>query len=190
MDMLDYISENIAILPMAAFLLNTKKERDHKIPTNSSSPLVNWVTISYFCSIWWFKVYGFFKAYLRYKKQQGVGFKLQCPGNDNTAFKLILYNNGTVSKNSSYEDICNKQFVNARVAYPTYGAIRVNNETNAMIEWEYNGVHGEYSQMSWDWEILKSFLKRHNILVTWIACHTEYWGESGTLFKVPQFNVA
>ena len=40
MDMLDYISENIAILPMAAFLLNTKKERDHKIPTNSSSPLV------------------------------------------------------------------------------------------------------------------------------------------------------
>ena len=41
MDMLDYISENIAILPMAAFLLNTKKERDHKIPTNSSSPLVN-----------------------------------------------------------------------------------------------------------------------------------------------------
>ena len=103
-----------------------------------------------------------------------------------------MFNNGTVSKNSSYEDICicNKQFVNARVAYPTYGAIRVNNETNAMIEWEYNGVHGEYSQMSWDWEILKSFLMRHNILVTWIACHTENWGESGTLFKVPQFNVA
>ena len=76
------------------------------------------------------------------------------------------------------------------MAYPTYGAIRVNNETNTMIEWEYNGVHGEYSQMSWDWEILKSFLMRHNILVTWIACHTERWGESGTLFKVPQFNVA
>ena len=51
MDMLDYISENIAILPTASFLLNTNMERDYIIPTNSSFPLVIFVTIPYFCSI-------------------------------------------------------------------------------------------------------------------------------------------
>ena len=189
MEMLDSISENIGILPVAAFLLNTNMERDYRIPANSSFPLVICVTIPYFCPILWFKVYGFFKAYLRYKKQQGVGFKLQCPRNDDKAFKLILFNNGTVSKTISYEDICIKHFVNARVAYPTYGVFQVDNETNTMIEQDIYPIHGEFSKMVWTWEILKPLLLNRNILVTWIPCQTEYWDESGTLFKVIQFNV-
>ena len=138
--------------------------------------------------MWQFKVYEFFKAYLRYKRQQGIGFKLQCPGNDNTAFKLILYNNGTVSKNSSYEGICNKRFVNAKFAYPTYAwsQFQVDNETNTMREQDVIPIHGVWSQMAWDWEILKSFLENHNILVTWVPCQAEGWGEAGSLNKVPQ----
>ena len=41
MEMVEIISKNIGILPMATFLLNTNKKREYKRPTNSSFPLVN-----------------------------------------------------------------------------------------------------------------------------------------------------
>ena len=97
-----------------------------------------------------------------------------------------MFNNGTVSKNSSYEDICTKQFVNARLAYPIYRAMKVDNETKTMIEQDIYAVHGVFSSVPWDWEILKPFLMNHNILVTWIPCHAEFWGEAGSQYKVPQ----
>ena len=96
-----------------------------------------------------------------------------------------MFNNGTVSKNSSYEGMCNKQFVNVRVAYSTYFSFGPeDNETNIMKEQDIDAKHGLYSQMSWDWEILKPFLMHHNILVKWVPCHAEYWGEEGALYKV------
>ena len=101
-----------------------------------------------------------------------------------------MFNNGTVSKNSSYDDICNKQFVNARVALLTWGGLKVNIETNTMIEQDIYPAQGDWSQIPWDWEILKSFLINHNILVTWIQCDSGGFEESGALFKVLQFNVA
>ena len=95
-----------------------------------------------------------------------------------------MFNNGTVSTNSSYEDICTKQFVNARVAYPTHSwaVFQVDNETNTMVEWDIDVEHGYFSMMTWPWEILKPFLKHHNILVTWVPCPPEGKSE---LYKVP-----
>ena len=40
MEMLDHISEKIGISLTATFLLNTNMKRDHKLPSNSSFPLV------------------------------------------------------------------------------------------------------------------------------------------------------
>ena len=95
-----------------------------------------------------------------------------------------MFNNGTVSKNTQFREICSKQIVNARVAYEAspWAMIEVANETNTMIEWLVYTVAGEYSQMPWDWEVLKPFLVHNNIEVTWIPCHTDgvYDEETGS----------
>ena len=100
-----------------------------------------------------------------------------------------MFNNGTVSTNSSYEDICTKQFVNARVAYPTHSwaVFQVDNETNTMVEWDIDAEHGYFSMMTWPWEILKPFIMHHNILVTWVPCCPDGKSE---IYKVPQFFIA
>ena len=53
-----------------------------------------------------------------------------------------------------------------------------------MVEQDVIPIHGVWSQMAWDWEILKSFLENHNILVTWVPCPPEGKSE---IYKVPQF---
>ena len=82
----------------------------------------------------------------------------------------MMYNNGSVSNNVKYQNICVERFA-ISVAYAWYwGFFEV--ENNTMVEWyDYYGlIHGG-SYLPYDYEILSIFFKNYNIMTNWINCN-------------------
>ena len=118
---------------------------------------------------------------------QGVMFYLQCPGNYSMhPSKLVMFQNGSVSKNTQYKEICNGKIpITVAQSNHAWTKFRLDKDTNSMVEIHGKGVlggdeaffEGEYSAQTYDWEILKPFFLHHNIVPTWIDA-------AGTRYKV------
>ena len=96
--------------------------------------------------------------------------------------KLVMFQNGSVSKNTQYKEICNEK-IPITVAYSLHDTdkFRLDKETNLMVEIHSEGAQAlfeeEHSAQTLNWEILKPFFLHHNIVPTWIDA-------AGTRYKV------
>ena len=102
-------------------------------------------------------------------------FKVFCPGQfRNFPHTLMMYKDGSVSKNIKYHDICTNKYA-VSVAYnndPHHFEI-VN---NSMVEYsDYNIEDKRYSILPYYYEILSIFFENNNIIVSWIYCN-QTWG--------------
>ena len=103
-------------------------------------------------------------------------FKVLCPGQyKRSTKKMIMYNDGSVSKNVQYKDICTEKFT-MNIAY--------NNEheifelvNNSMVEYplSWSILSSDGSYIAKDWEILSIFFQNYNIITNWVDCNFT-WG--------------
>ena len=90
------------------------------------------------------KVFNIFQAFLGSKSNKGMGLFLKCPGHYHKhPYKVIIFNNGTVSKNVNYGHICKKQLMTVHVAYEaqSWGHVFVDNETDTIDEHLPQEIH-------------------------------------------------
>ena len=120
--------------------------------------------------------YPFYKSGIRYF------FNLQCPNLDKQ-LTLTLLPDATVFGDIHFYDICKVSGGKVNIAYnnftnPPFFAVSM--ETKTMVE--ILRLPG-FSNIAWDWEIIKSFLDHHSLTPTWIYCG-QVWGaldkETGT----------
>ena len=90
----------------------------------------------------------------------------------------MMQNNGPVSKNVKYRNICKEQFP-VHVAYnnePLLFQIENNSMVDVVVKYQY--LHGLLTNdyyISYDDEILSIFFKHHDIILKWINCNYT-WG--------------
>ena len=102
-------------------------------------------------------------------------FKVYCPGQyKRSPQKMFMYNDGSVSKNVQYKDICTEKFT-VNIGYnnepPSYEIFEVVN--NSMVEYDVNIVTGR-GYISQDWEILSIFFQNYNLIINWVDCNYTY----------------
>ena len=83
-----------------------------------------------------------------------------------------MYNNGSVSNNIKYKDICKSDNVVINVVYETTpGFFEIVN--NTMVEWyDFYLLITDFSSIVYDFEILKPFIQNNNIIVNWTNAST------------------
>ena len=107
-------------------------------------------------------------------------FKVYCPEKYNHfPMKLKMQNNGSVSKNVRYQDLCVERFaINVAYNYDP-GWFEVENNSLVDLREKYRYTHGEwvgaYDSLSDDDEILSMFFLNNNIIINWIDCNFT-WG--------------
>ena len=113
--------------------------------------------------------------YPHYKTSIRYAFTLQCPNLDNL-LTLSLLHDATVRGDIHYYDVC-KVANSVTIAYNNepFGNFEVDNETHTMVEYTVMPVKGWYSDIPWDWEIIKLFLDHYSLSPTWIDCNYT-WG--------------
>ena len=90
---------------------------------------------------------------------------------------MMIFLNGTTKDNLQYKDLC-KEENHVRIAYNSEKLIfEIDDITNTMVEYDFPPLvfKDEYSQFSYEFEILKSFFLKYNIKPTWINCNYT-WG--------------
>ena len=90
-----------------------------------------------------------------------------------------MHNNGTVSKNVRYQDLCVERFA-VNVAYNNDPwAFEIENNSMVNRREKYGHLHGNlvgtYSYITEDDEILSMFFLNYNIIINWINCNYT-WG--------------
>ena len=88
----------------------------------------------------------------------------------------MLFKNGTINGDLNYKDVCKEEH-DIRIAYNSQpGFFEVDKITNTMVEYPHwlMMVLG-FSELSYGYEILKSFFANYNIKPTWINCN-DTWG--------------
>ena len=102
-------------------------------------------------------------------------FTLQCPNQDHQ-LTLSLLHDATVRGDIHYYDVC-KVADPVTIAYNNdFSAMFVvDPETQTMVEYPVMPVKGWYSDIPWDWEIIKLFLDHYSLSPTWIDCNYT-WG--------------
>ena len=82
-----------------------------------------------------------------------------------------MYNNGSVSNNIEYKDICIDNFVVSIVYRTKPGFFEIVN--NTMVEWyDFWNLLIDFSMIVYDFEILKPFIQNNNIIVNWTNAST------------------
>ena len=83
----------------------------------------------------------------------------------------MMYNNGSVSKNVKYQDICTIETIIVNISYFTLpGFFEIVN--NSMYEWhDFYPLINDMSSKSYDFEILKIFIQHLKAKVNWIDCN-------------------
>ena len=91
----------------------------------------------------------------------------------------MMNNNGSVSNNVRYQDLCVERFA-VNVAYnyePTW--FEVENSTMVDLREKYGWTHGKWVGVSTyiakNYEILSMFFLNNNIIINWIDCNYT-WG--------------
>ena len=91
----------------------------------------------------------------------------------------MMQDNGSVSKNVKYRNLCKEQFP-VHIAY-NYQNLWFEMQNNSMVDTivKYKYFHGLFTDMnsyiSQNYEILSIFFKNYNIIVKWINCNST-WG--------------
>ena len=106
--------------------------------------------------------------------ESGTFFKTYCPGQyDRLPHKLLMFNNGSVSANIRYRDICSEKFV-VNVAFnQETGIFEIVN--NSMIDYDHIHVYGVENFIPEVHEIVSKFNENYNITVNWLDCNYT-WG--------------
>ena len=103
--------------------------------------------------------------------ESGTNFKVFCPGQYKTyPHKLKMYNNGSVSNNIKYQNICNISnfVVTFAYVYPNFGGFNVW-PNNTIETWAYLISSDEYTAIPFDFEIITAFIQNNKIAyVNWI----------------------
>ena len=91
----------------------------------------------------------------------------------------MMHNNGSVSKNVRYQDLCVERFA-VNVAYNNDPwAFEIENNSMVNRREKYGHLHGNlvgtYSYITEDDEILSMFFLNYNIIINWINCNYT-WG--------------
>ena len=103
-------------------------------------------------------------------------FKVYCPSQYNhLPHKLMMYHNGSVSKNVKYKNVCKEQY-HVHIAYNNEPHVFeiVNDSIVEFPELHGNNV-GVFSNIVNDYEIIDMFKMNHEITVKWINCNST-WG--------------
>ena len=113
------------------------------------------------------------------KDMEPRSFKVYCPGQfKRSPHKLIMYDDGSVSKNVQYKDICNEKFT-VNIAYSNepsdFKVFELVN--NSMVEYplSWSILSSDGSYIAKDWEILSLFFQNYNIITNWVDCNFT-WG--------------
>ena len=107
--------------------------------------------------------------YPHYKNGIRYTFTLQCSNQDHQ-LTLSLHHDGTVRGDIHYYDVC-KVADSVTIAYNQYYYFDVDPETLTMVEYPMVPANGWYSNIPYDWEIIKTFLDHFSLTPTWIDCH-------------------
>ena len=97
-------------------------------------------------------------------------FKVYCPGQyKHFPFKLMMYNNGSVTNNVKYQNLCVESFaINLAYNHDPW-VFEVENNSVVDLREKYEYYHGEYvgseSSIAEDDEILSKFFLNYNILI-------------------------
>ena len=157
MRMVDKITEDIAWMPSAVFLMAEKPGQDIKFTVSTRhrrSPTMYQVPAS---------------------RSSVVQFVMTCPGmSHSSTFTLHMRDNGEVDDGKVWGDLCREKRVN--IAYNNDpGYFEVDDGTGEMVKYPVRPVNGEMSIIPYDWEILDSFFINHDIVPVWINCYST-WG--------------
>ena len=114
-------------------------------------------------------------------------FKVYCPGQyKRFPYKLMMYNDGSVTDNVRYQDLCVERFA-VSVAHNNEPTVfEVVNGTLVDMREKMGHLHGNlvgaYDYISEDDEVLSMFLiKNYNIIINWIdANYTWGWLDDET----------
>ena len=114
-----------------------------------------------------------------------------CPGENERYHNLIIFQDGTISRNLEYKDVCpvaeldsEPEYHHINIAYNNDpGFFEFNDESKAMIEYPLPNTPSHlnvrlsknHATISYTWEILKIFFDHNNIVPNWINCH-QTWG--------------
>ena len=80
-----------------------------------------------------------------------------------------MYNNGSVSNNIKYNDICNISSFVVNAAYPAWPYVFNVFPNNTIEEWGYLISSEDYATIPFDWEIMKAFIQKNKIAyINWI----------------------
>ena len=112
-----------------------------------------------------------FQIFLKQSEaESGTNFKVFCPGQYKTyPHKLKMYNNGSVSNNIKYQYICNISNFVVNFAFPAYYYVFNVFPNNTIEEWGYLIRDGDFTSISYDWEIITAFIQKNKIAyVNWI----------------------
>ena len=114
-----------------------------------------------------------------------------CPGENERYHNLIIFQDGTISRNLEYKDVCpvaeldsEPEYHHINIAYNNYPYyFEYDEESKAMIEFPVPNhpshlnlrLSKNHVYISYSWEILKLFFKNNNIVPNWINCY-QTWG--------------
>ena len=76
----------------------------------------------------------------------------------------------------SYKEICSGEKKKVNLGYwGDYDGMKVENNSMVHIPRELKDhMHGRFSAMPFDWEVLSKFFSIHNIEPNWLDCHFTY----------------
>ena len=88
----------------------------------------------------------------------------------------MIFKNGKTKENLQYKDLC-KEVHNVRIAYNNeVDFFEIDNITNTMVEYDLPALmFQDYSEIAYEYEILKTFFTKFNVKPTWINCNYT-WG--------------
>ena len=129
-------------------------------------------------------------------EESEILFKVYCPEQyKRFPHKLMMYKNGSVSKNVRYQDLCVERFAISAAYNHEPWVFDIENNTMVDLREKYGHTHGDlvgvYSYIVEDDEILSMFFENHNIIINWIDCNltwgwfdyeTEKWTDGHVVF--------
>ena len=155
MRMVDKITEDIAWMPSAVFLMAEKPGQDIKFTVSTRhrrSPTMYQVPAT---------------------RSSVVQFVMTCPGmSHSSTFTLHMRDSGEVDDGKVWGDLCREKRVN--IAYNNDPGFFEVHETGEMVQYP-NNQGTLYSYIPWDWEIIQTFFKNYDIIPVWINCNYT-WG--------------
>ena len=115
---------------------------------------------------------------------------MRCEVTSNTSHDVLISKEISYK---SYKEICSGEKKKVNLAYwGNWDGFKVENNSLVDIPRDLDQhIHGKYSTMPWDWEVLSKFFSIHNIEPNWLHCNysagyydDELGGWTGCMGKV------